>query len=133
MLVAPPCPNLCDRMDCAHQAPLSIGFSSKNTGLNCRFLLQGIFSTQGWNLGLLHCRRILYLLSPHIRFWSRVCLGGGHGNPLQYSCLENPKDRGASRAVVLGVAKSQEITEMTEANEHSSAQMCIVYTNQNRY
>ena len=33
--------------------------------------------------------------------------GGGHGNPLQYSCLENPMDRGAWRATVYGVAKSQ--------------------------
>ena len=30
--------------------------------------------------------------------WGRFP-GGGHGNPLQYSCLENPKDRGAWRAV----------------------------------
>ena len=33
--------------------------------------------------------------------------GGGHGNPLQCSCLENPMDRGAWRATVHGVAKSQ--------------------------
>ena len=32
--------------------------------------------------------------------------GGGHGNPLQYSCLENPMDRGAWRATVHRVAKS---------------------------
>ena len=32
--------------------------------------------------------------------------GGGHGNLLQYSCLENPTDRGAWRAVVHGVTKS---------------------------
>ena len=32
--------------------------------------------------------------------------GGGHGNPLQYSCLENPMDRGAWWATVHGVAKS---------------------------
>ena len=31
--------------------------------------------------------------------------GGEHGNPLQYSCLENPKDRGAWRALVHGVSK----------------------------
>ena len=31
--------------------------------------------------------------------------GAGHGNPLQYSCLENPMDRGAWRAVVHGVAE----------------------------
>ena len=32
--------------------------------------------------------------------------GGGHGNPLQYSCPENPMDRGAWWATVHGVAKS---------------------------
>ena len=31
--------------------------------------------------------------------------GGGHGNPLQYSCLENPMDRGAWRATVHRVAR----------------------------
>ena len=31
----------------------------------------------------------------------------GNGNPLQYSCLENPMDRGAWQATVHGVAKSQ--------------------------
>ena len=33
--------------------------------------------------------------------------GGGHGNPLQYSCLENPMDRGAWRATVQRVTKSR--------------------------
>ena len=33
--------------------------------------------------------------------------GGGQGNQLQYSCLENPMDRGAWQAAVHGVAKSQ--------------------------
>ena len=32
--------------------------------------------------------------------------GGGHGNLLQYSCLENPMDRGTSWAIVHGVAES---------------------------
>ena len=32
--------------------------------------------------------------------------GGGHGNPLQYFCLENPMDRGAWRVIVHGVAES---------------------------
>ena len=35
------------------------------------------------------------------------CPGGGHGNPLQYSCLENLMDRGAWRATVQGVAESR--------------------------
>ena len=38
--------------------------------------------------------------------------GEGNGNPLQYSCLENPMDRGAWWATVLGVAKSR--TRLTD-------------------
>jgi len=33
--------------------------------------------------------------------------GGGNGNPLQYSCLENPMDRGAWQGIVHRVAKSR--------------------------
>ena len=33
--------------------------------------------------------------------------GGGHGNPLQYSCLENAMDRGAWQVTVHGVKESQ--------------------------
>ena len=33
--------------------------------------------------------------------------GGGHGSPLQYSCLENPMDRGAWRTTAHRVAKSR--------------------------
>ena len=40
-------------------------------------------------------------------------LGEGHGNPFQYSCLENPMDRGAWWAIVYGVAKELGTTEMT--------------------
>ena len=39
--------------------------------------------------------------------------GGGHGNPLQDSCLGNPMDRGAWRATVHGVTKS-DMTEVTK-------------------
>ena len=37
---------------------------------------------------------------------SRRSPGGGHGNPLQYSCLENPMDRGARWATVLKVTQN---------------------------
>ena len=37
---------------------------------------------------------------------SRRSLGGGNGNPLQYSCLENPIDKGVWQATVHGVVKS---------------------------
>ena len=33
--------------------------------------------------------------------------GEGNGNPLQYSCLENPMDQGAWQAIVHGIARSQ--------------------------
>ena len=47
-----------------------------------------------------------------IRGWGSIpvsgkCPGGRDGNPLQYSCLENPTDRGAWRATVHRVAKSR--------------------------
>ena len=50
----------------ACQAPLSMRFSGKNTGVGCHFLLQGIFPSQEsslYFLCLLHCKQILYLLS----------------------------------------------------------------------
>ena len=40
-------------------------------------------------------------------------LGEGNGNPLHYSCLENPTDRGAWQAIVHGVAKEPNTTEET--------------------
>ena len=42
----------------------------------------------------------------HFHF-SLACIGEGNGNPLQYSCLENPRDRGAWWAAVYGVAQSR--------------------------
>ena len=43
-------------------------------------------------------------------------LEGGHSNPLQYSCLENPMDRGAWWATVHGVTKSQ--TRLSDYHFH---------------
>ena len=40
--------------------------------------------------------------------------GGGHGNPLQYSCLENPIDRGTWWATVRGVAEELDTTDHTQ-------------------
>ena len=55
---------LFDTMDCSPPGSSIQGiFLSKNTGVGCHFLLQGIFLTQGSNpslLHLLHCRQILY-------------------------------------------------------------------------
>ena len=54
---------------------------------------------------------------------SRRSPGGSHGNPLQYSCLENLMDRGAWWATVHGVTKNQ-----TRLKQLSSmqAQRCMV-------
>ena len=52
--------------------------------------------------------------------------GGGHGKPLQHSCLENPMDRGAWWTTVHGVTKSQ--TQLTEATEHTNDS--LVYTSE---
>ena len=45
--------------------------------------------------------------------------GGGNSNPLQYSCLENPMDRGPWRAAVHGVAKSR--TRLKQLSTHSGS------------
>ena len=47
--------------------------------------------------------------------------GGGHGNPLQCSCLENPMDRGAWRVTVPGVAKSW--TQLKRCSMHANKDM----------
>ena len=56
--------------------PWTIYSSGQNTGVGSRPLLQGISPTQGFNPGLLHCRRILYHLShqrsPQLKY--RLCL-----------------------------------------------------------
>ena len=48
----------------ANQAPLSMGFSSKDTGVGCHSLLQGIFPTQGSKLHLLHWQVSSLSLGP---------------------------------------------------------------------
>ena len=48
--------------------------------------------------------------------------GGGHGNPLQYSCLGNPMVREAWRATVHGAAKSW--ARLSTQTQHSDARDC---------
>ena len=47
--------------------------------------------------------------------------GGGHGNPLQSSCLENPMDRGAWQAMVPGVTKNR--TQLKQLSMHMHMQL----------
>ena len=48
--------------------------------------------------------------------------GGGNGNPLQYSCLGNPMDRGAWRSEVHGVSKESDTTERLNNNSQPLAE-----------
>ena len=53
-------------------------------------------------------------------------LGGGHGNPLQYSCLENPMDRRAWLATVNRVTKSRtRLSDFTHTHTSDSIYMSI--------
>ena len=47
------------------------------------------------------------------------CIGEGNGNPLQCSCLENPRDRGAWWAAIYGVAQSQTLLKWLSSSSSS--------------
>ena len=71
------CLTLYDPWTVARQSPRSLGiYPGKKTGVSCHALLQGMFLTQGSNLGLLHYRQILYLLSYL-------------GSPIAYKVISN--------------------------------------------
>ena len=59
----------------------------------------------------------------HFHF-SLSCIGEENGNPLQCSCLENPRDRGACWAAVYGVTQSW--TRLTRLGSSSSVQTSLV-------
>ena len=61
-LVTKSCPTLVTPWTIVHQAPLSMGFPGKNTGVGCYFLLQRIVLTQGSNHGFLHWQKDSSLL-----------------------------------------------------------------------
>ena len=80
--------------------------------------------------GKSHGRRSLVGCSPwgrkesdtterlHFPF-SLSCIGGGNGNPLQWSCLENPRDGGAWWASVYGVAQSRtRLKRLSSSSSH---------------
>ena len=54
--------------------------------------------------------------------FSLSCIGEGNGNPLQCSCLENPRDGGAWWAAVYGVAQSQ--TRLKRLSSRNSSTIC---------
>ena len=88
--------------------------------------------------GKSHGRRSLVGCSPwghwrsdmtewlHFHF-SLSCIGEGNGNPLQRSCLENPRDGGACWAAVYGVTQSRTRLKWlsSSSNSMSSKQLCL--------
>ena len=52
----------------------------------------------------------------HFHF-SLSCIGEGNGNPLQYSCLENPRDGGAWWAAIYGVTQSRTRLKQLSSND----------------
>ena len=109
----------------AHQAPLSVGFSRQEywsgllfptpgesswprnwTGLSC---IAGGFFTNWTVREALTCSKVSSCNEGDLGSipGSGRSPGEGNGNPLQYSCLENPMDRGARWATVHGVTKSR--------------------------
>ena len=61
----------------------------------------------------------------HFHF-SLSCIGEGNGNPLQCSCLENPRDGGAWWAAVYGVAQSQTRLKRLSRSTSSSSSQCLI-------
>ena len=73
---------------------------------------------------------LLAIMKPHLKGshpWDPP--GGRHGNPLQYSCLENPVDREAWRATAYGVKKSW--TQLKQLSMHARATKYIIFKTHN--
>ena len=76
-------------------------------------------------------KKIIEVYAGHVRDAALIpglgrCPGVGHGNPLQYSCLENPMDRGACWDTVHGVTKSR--TQLKRLSTHAhiiDLQYCV--------
>ena len=62
-----------------------------------------------------------YLVCTQNFHFSLSCIGEGNGNPLQYSCLEDPNEGGASWFAIYGVAKSQTQLKRLRSSSSSSS------------
>ena len=61
-------------------------------------------------------------------YFSLSYIGEGNGNPLQYSCLENPRDRGAHWAALYGVAQSWTRLKRLSSRRRSTSPHAVIYT-----
>ena len=75
-----------------------------------------MYGCESWTLGKLSAEELMLLNHG---------IGEGNGNPLQYSCLENPREGGAWWAAVYGVAQSQ--TRLKRLSSSSSSRLVITF------
>ena len=59
--------------------------------------------------------------------WCSSCIGEGNSNPLQCSCLENPRDGGAWWAAIYGVAQSRTRLQRLSSSSRVDLQFCISF------
>ena len=105
------CLTLSDPMDC------SLPVSSVHGILQAR-ILEWVASRRGLTpRGSLECNPEMPAFPGEAFHFSLSCIGEGNGNPLQYSCLENPIDRGDWQATVHRVAKTQ--TQLKQLSRHA--------------
>ena len=126
VLVAQSCPTLCNPWTVACQAPLSMEFSRQEYWSGLLLPSPGDLPDPGiepWS-PTLQADSLLsesprpVVKNPPRRLRKRGSIpgtgqspGGGNGNPLQYSCLGNSKDRGAGWSPVPGGCKESDMTE----------------------
>ena len=89
-----------------------MGEKCENTQSKCADEMRGTHASRGFQVVISEIKILICFEGL------RRSHGEGHGNPLQYSCLENPMDRGARQATVHGVAKSR--TRLSDYHFHFS-------------
>ena len=103
------CPTLCDPVDGSPPgSPCPWDSPGKNTGVGCPFLLlyRYNFKNHFWKVHM-------HAGDPGSIPGSGRSPQEGSGNPLQYSCLENPTDRGAGQATVYWIAELDTTMRLT--------------------
>ena len=88
-----------------------MGFSRQSPGVGCHFLLQGIFPTQGLNLGLPHCRQALNCLSHRSFQMSQFFASGGQSTGAS-----------ASTSVLPMITQSCSLLRWTDSVQFTSVQ-----------